>query len=247
MPNKSDAHSTFNRLPSELSKAVTYYWAERLNQREKQRESENSTRGRRADVLGGKHLDGFAGLIEDLLVEAGVPRESVLHDRAATLSGYYRASKTWDTAVVHNGELLAAIEYKAIASSFGNNLNNRSEEAIGSSVDLNDAYEEGVFEPSPAPWIGYSLLMADTPRSVGRPVRVLEPSFDVEEEFQQATYARRGELLCLRMARKRIVSGAAFLLSGPEEGLEGDYAEPNAELTFERFCRSLIGHVTAHL
>ncbi len=117
-------------LPQELSGAVQYYWATRSGQAEAQRQSEDSTRGMRAEVLGGRQMDSFAGLIEDILVaEAGIPRDSVKHDYHATLPGYFRHEKEWDTAVVHDGELLAAIEYKSQASSFGNNLNNRAEEA----------------------------------------------------------------------------------------------------------------------
>lgn len=241
------AVSLLDTLHAEVAEAVRWYWATRSGQRAKQQASAHSTRGRRADVLGGKHLDGFAVLVEDLLVEQGVPPDSVLHDYAATLPGYYRCTKRWDVAVVHEGQLLAAVEFKAIASSFGNNLNNRSEEAIGSSTDLFDAYEEGVFAPSPAPWVGYVLLMADTPKSTGAPVNVHEPRFPVEDAFREATYARRGELLCLRMARKRVVTAAAFLLSAPDAGLDGGYTEPNPELTFARFARSLVAHVTGHL
>lgn len=41
--------------------------------------------------------------------------------------------------------------------------------------------------------------------------------------------------------------GAAFLMSGQEEGLEGGYSEPNEELQFERFARELTSHVGAHV
>lgn len=232
---------------SELSEAVKWYWATRLGQREKQQESKNTARGRRADVLGGKQLDGFAGLVEDLLVEGGVPRGSVVHDHAATLPGYYRASKGWDIAVVHKGQLLAAVEFKSIASSFGNNLNNRSEEALGSSIDLLKAYEEGVFEPSPAPWVGYFLLMADIEGSTDYPVQITSPSFPAEDAFKDASYAKRGELLCLRMVRKRVVNGATFLLSDPEAGLDGGYTQPNEELSFHRFARSLTAHAASYI
>lgn len=229
-------------LESELSKAVQYYWATRSGQGELQRESENSTRGRRAEVLGGQQMDSFAGLVEDILVEAGVPRGSVEHDYQATLPGYYRHEKEWDTAVVHEGELLAAIEYKSQASSFGNNLNNRVEEAIGTTTDLLQAYEEGMFEPSPAPWIGYLMLMADNEESrANRSAR--EPNFEVDEPFQDAGYLDRMELLCLRMVRQRLVNNAAFILSDQEQGLDGEYWEPNEELQFTRFARSLIAHV----
>lgn len=238
--------SLLDNLESEVADAVQFYWETRSGQSDDQKQSDNSTRGRRADVLGGKQMDGFAGLVEDILVESGVPRSSVVHDYQATLPGYFRHEKEWDTAVVHDGELLAAIEFKSQASSFGNNLNNRAEEAVGSNTDLLEAYEEGVFAPSPQPFIGYLMLMADNEGS-RRAVGMREPNFDADEEFQGASYARRMELLCQRLVRKRLVSGAAFLLSGQDEGLDGTYREPNEELEFERFARSMASHVSGHL
>lgn len=235
-----------NNLSAEIGDAVQYYWATRSNQAEAQQASDNTTRGQRAEVLGGQQMDSFAGLVEDILVDAGVPRDSINHDYHATLPGFYRAEKEWDTAVVHDGELLAVVEYKSQASSFGNNLNNRVEEAVGSFTDLWEAYEKGVFEPSPAPWIGYLYLMADNEHSRNVP-RLRAPNFTVGDAFQDATYLDRVELLCLRMVRQRLVDSAAFILSDEDRGPDGNYWEPNEELAFERFARSLIGHVQAHV
>ncbi len=235
-----------DNLQSELADAVQWYWETRSGQGQEQRESEDSTRGRRAEVLGGQQMDGFAGLIEDIVVDAGVPRESVKHDYHATLPGYYRHEKEWDTAVVHEGELLAVVEYKSQASSFGNNLNNRAEEAIGNNTDILQAYEEGVFSPSPQPFVGYLMLMADNEQSRNVP-QVREPNFEVDEEFRNATYIDRMELLCLRMVRQRLVNNAAFILTDAEAGLEGDCWEPNEELRFKRFARSLASHVRGNL
>jgi len=170
----------------------------------------------------------------------------VKHDYHATLPGYFRHEKEWDTAVVHDDELLAVVEYKSQASSFGNNLNNRAEEAIGNNTDLIQAYEEGVFAPSPQPWIGFLMLMADNDDSRNVP-RVREVNFDVEDEFRDATYVDRMELLCLRMVRQRLVNESAFILSDEESGMCGDYWQPNEELRFERFARSLASHVQGHV
>lgn len=233
-------------LEMEVSDAVQWYWETLSGQAEEQRDSEDSTRGRRAEVLGGQQMDGFAGLIEDILVDAGVPRDSVKHDYYATLPGYYRHEKEWDTAVVHDGELLAVIEYKSQASSFGNNLNNRAEEAIGSFTDLLEAYEDGVFAPSPQPFVGYLMLMADNEKSRNVP-SVREVNFEVDNEFQEATYVDRMKLLCLRMVRQRLVNEAAFMLTDEESGLNGEYWEPNQELQFKRFARSLASHVEGHI
>lgn len=233
-------------LEPEVQDAVQWYWSTLSDQEDEQLESEDSTRGRRAQVLGGKQMDGFAGLIEDILVDAGVPRDDVKHNYHATLPGYFRHEKTWDTAVVHDGELLAVVEYKSQASSFGNNLNNRAEEAIGSFTDLIEAYEDGVFAPSPQPFIGYLMLMADNEESRNVP-SVREVNFQVDDEFQDAAYVDRMELLCQRMVRERIVSEAAFILTDEDRGIDGEYWEPNEELKFHRFARSLVSHVQGHI
>jgi len=96
-------------VDGEVSDAIKHYWATLSDQADLQQESERTARGRRAQVLGGAQMDGFAGLIEDALVEAGVSRSDVLHDHAAVLPGYYRATKRWDIAVIVDGELLAVM------------------------------------------------------------------------------------------------------------------------------------------
>lgn len=191
-------------------------------------------------------MDGFAGLIEDVLVANGVPRDCILHDHSAVLPGFYRATKRWDIAVVVEQKLLAVMELKSIASSFGNNLNNRIEEAIGNNTDLYDAYEKGLFKPSPRPWVGYLILIADKEASRS-PVTIREPNFEVDDAYKEASYLDRAERLCLRMQRKQLVDSAAFLTSTPEPGLSGEYREPNEELTFSRFLQSIVSHTVTHL
>lgn len=241
-----DLRSTVVDLDNEVSNAVKFFWSKLSDQAYAQQEGENAARGRRAEVLGGKQMDGFASLCHDLLLEAGLPEESILHDHDTTLPGFYRATKRWDLAVVHEGELLAIIEFKSISSSFGNNLNNRVEEALGNSTDIYAAYEEGAFEPSPNPWMGYLMLMNEAEGSTS-PVRVREPNFEVFDEYKEASYVDRGEQLCLRMMRNRLYDGCAFLLTDRESGLDGGYREPNPELRFRRFAASLTGHIRGYL
>ena len=84
-----------DNLPPEIASAVQFYWETRSGQAEEQRASSNTARGRRAEVLGGGQKDGFAGLVEDLLVAEGVPRESVKHDYQATLPDFFRHEKVF--------------------------------------------------------------------------------------------------------------------------------------------------------
>jgi len=86
-------------------------------------------------------------LIEELTVKNGLRKEDVkIKKGSLSLPGFFRATKQWDMLVVHKGRLIAAFEFKSQAGpSFGNNFNNRSEEALGSATDLWQAVKEGVF------------------------------------------------------------------------------------------------------
>ena len=100
------------------------------------------------------------------------------------LPGYYRAEKNWDLIVVAEGNLLAVIEFKAqVGPSFGNNFNNRVEEALGNASDLWAAYREGAYSPSSRPWLGYVFILEDCPRS-NAPVKVKESHFKVFQNFR---------------------------------------------------------------
>ncbi len=128
--------------------------------------------------------------------------------------------------------------------SFGNNYNNRTEEAIGSATDIWSAYREGAFKPSARPWLGYLMLLEEAPESLN-PVRAREPHFKVFPEFKDASYAKRYEILLTKLVRERFYDAACFLLSNAVEGREGTYREPSAELGFQNFITSLISKAGA--
>ena len=132
-------------------------------------------------------MDGFVQLVRDLLILAQVPESCISIDKRIELPGWFRAEKKWDLVIVHEGELLAAIEFKSqIGPSFGNNFNNRTEEALGSATDIWAAYREGAFKPSSRPFLGYLMLLEDCERSRA-PVKVVEPHFPVFPEFRSAS------------------------------------------------------------
>ena len=124
-----------------IAKAVRYFWMIRTQQHEKQGEiTGKKDAGNRSAVTGGKHLDGFIALLKEILSEAGLS-DATIHTNTTTLPGYFRPTKNWDLVAVVDGMLLAAIEFKAhVGPSFGNNFNNRVEEALGNSTDLLTAY-----------------------------------------------------------------------------------------------------------
>ena len=168
----------------QLRAAIKYFWSTRETQAQKQGSvSGSKDAGARSAVTGGAQMNGFIDLVRDLLCENGLPKANVYCEKAIELPGWYRPEKKWDLLVVSDGKLLAGIEFKSQVGSFGNNYNNRTEEAIGSATDIWAAYREGAFKPSARPWLGYLMLLEEATRSIA-PVRAREPHFKVFPEFK---------------------------------------------------------------
>ena len=76
-------------------------------------------------------------LVADILCDAGLNRLDVRTRTSLELPGYYRATKKWDLIAVSQGQLVLAMEFKSqTGKSIGNNINNRTEEAVGSAKDI---------------------------------------------------------------------------------------------------------------
>ena len=239
---------TSTEIDSALRSAVQQFWLTRSSQARKQGSSTGlRDSGARAAVTGGAQMDGFVELITDALYDAGVSESHVFRNKKLVLPGWYRAEKKWDLLVVADGNLVAGIELKSQVGSFGNNFNNRSEEAIGSATDLWAAYREGAFGTSPRPWLGYLMLLEEAPKSLST-VTVRQPHFNVFSEFIGASYAKRYEILLTKLVRERLYDSACLLLSNQADGKSGNYREPSGELAFVRLLRSLVsrtGGITA--
>ncbi len=191
-------------------------------------------------------MDGFVDLVRSLLIESGVREPHVFTNSHIELPGYFRAEKKWDLLIVADGNLLAAIEFKSQVGSFGNNYNNRTEEAIGNATDIWAAYREGAFGGSPRPWLGYLMLLEDAPESRST-IAVKEPHFAVFKEFKDASYAKRYEILLTKLVRERLYDGACLLLSARVDGLKsGGYSEPSTEIGFQNLATSILGHAIAY-
>lgn len=231
-------------LDSGLRDAVRHFWLTRQQQSTRQGDDADRDRGGRSAVTGGKQMDGFVRLVRDLLIAAKVPQSCIAIDKRVELPGWFRAEKKWDLVIVHDGELLAAVEFKSqIGPSFGNNFNNRTEEALGSATDIWAAYREGAFKPSSRPYLGYLMLLEDCERSRS-PVKVVSRHFPVFPEFRSASYRDRYAILIEKLLRDRLYDGACFLLSGASS-TTGDYAEPHPELTFSKFVMPLLSRVAS--
>ena len=146
--------------------AVAHYWKTRAGQRDKQKQTGRADQGLRSAVTGGAQMDGFIDLFTELITDFGIPDLYVFRKKAVELPGFFRPTKEWDLLVVREEMLLVAIEVKSqVGPSFGNNFNNRTEEAMGSAIDLWTAFRERAYSDKP-PAIFRLLLHAGRLRSI---------------------------------------------------------------------------------
>jgi hypothetical protein len=230
-----------------LRKAVRHYWRTLDDQSAKQAQGD-ADRGRRAAVTGGKQMDGFCELIRWLLVRNRLADASIDTRSGRELPGFFRATKDWDLLVVHEHHLVAAMEFKSQRGpSFGNNVNNRVEEALGNATDLWTAFREGAFGTErPRPWLGWVMLLEDCPGST-RPVKVEEPYFPVFPDFRKASYAKRYEILARRLVLEKLYDATALLMATSSGGPKGKYSEPAEDVSMKRLLASLAGNVAAYV
>lgn len=224
--------------------AVRQYWLVREGQAQRQRALGRFDAGLRGAVTGGAHMDAMAELMESIFIDAGFPPSSISRGSAVELPGYFRPEKKWDLVVVHGDALAAAIEFKSqVGPSFGNNYNNRSEEAIGNAVDIWTAYREGRFGTT-RPWLGYVFLLEEAPGST-KPVRVKQPYFEVDSVFIGASYKERYALLCRRLVLERLYDAACFATASADTKVE--ISEPAPDLNFRAFANAIRGRAAALL
>ena len=164
-----------------IKSAIKSFWETKKKQLTASGDSSN-----RGAVVGGKQLDAFAELLKTIAIENGIP-EKYIYTSQAYLPGFFRSSKNWDFLIIApNKKLIVAVELKSQIGSYGNNFNNRTEEALGDAIDLWTAFRENQFPGQSAPWVGY-LTVVGKDRSSTSPVRNNEPHYPVLPEFQDAT------------------------------------------------------------
>jgi hypothetical protein len=232
-------------LDGKTSKAVAHYWKTRSSQRRKQEQTGKADQGLRSAVTGGAQMDGFVDLCSELVIQAGIPEQCLFRKKAVSLPGFFRPTKEWDLLVVRDQILIAAIEAKSqVGPSFGNNFNNRTEEAMGSALDLWTAFRERAYLESPQPFLGYFFMLEDCEAS-NRPVGVQEPHFRVFPEFVGASYLRRYELFCRKLVLERYYTASAFITSSSQDGLKGAFKTPAEDLSIQRFAKILTAHAAS--
>ena len=227
--------------------AVRTFWETRTAASEKQVNEGRSDQGERAGVTSGKNMDGFVRLIADLVEANGLADAEVHTARAfVTLPGYFRPTKDWDIVVTRQGRLIAAIELKSqVGPSFGNNFNNRTEEAIGTAHDFWTAFREGAFGAQSRPFVGWFILVEDAIESSRPMPQVRSRRFKTFPEFEAASYLQRYEILCRRMVLEQLYTNASMIISSREDGIYGEYSDMSEITSLKRFVASFSGHIAA--
>lgn len=226
--------------------AVMAFWGNREKARQKQIETGKADQGGRAGVTAGKNMDGFFSLVKSIVRANGLKHADIHQERQVlTLPGYFRPTKLWDLLVINEGRLIAALEFKShVGPSFGNNFNNRTEEAIGTAHDLWTAYREDAFGEQTKPFVGWLMLLEDCPKS-NAPVKGNSPHFPMFPEFEDASYAQRYNVLCRKLMQEQLYT-VACLLTSPRSAVKSGKSKELSEMTGLRtFVSELAGHVAA--
>jgi Restriction endonuclease XhoI len=202
----------------DFEEAVAAYWGAKQLQNEQSVIKNAVGAGTAGAVRGGKHFDVIAALLAKFFLEAGYPPESirVSKSQGLELPGYYRPQKQWDLVVIHREVLVAAFELKALGGpSYGNNYNNRVEEALGSAVDLRRAALADLY-PQEKPWLGYFFIMQDDAGS-RRPVRIAQRALPTDELWHGTSYQDRFGIFCERLVAEQLYDAVCYFASSAED------------------------------
>jgi Restriction endonuclease XhoI len=225
----------------DLDAAMRAYWALKARQLAAARAIQSTAEGSAKAVRGGGHFEPVVRLISSFFTDAGYPVSSIHAEGHATiLPAYLRPTKNWDLVVVHRDVLVAAIEVKALGGpSFGNNYNNRLEEAIGCSVDLTAANAANLVGPE-KPWLGYFFVMEDHPGS-RRVVRERSSrSFPVEAAWRDRSYQARYSLTGRRLLDSKMYDAVCYLVCSADDPAP---REPEPALDWAHFAAAVRARI----
>lgn len=212
---------------------------------ERQEKRGGHDQGARSKVTSGKHLYVVAEAIRHDLIAAGYSPDDVYYDNnCLTLPGWFRPSKDWDLIAFDGQDLLAAVELKSINSSFGNNCNNRSEESLGSAVDIAHAVKNELvpFQVTP-PVIGYVMVVRLCEESVKSGKSSRKSIYPIDSVFDGASYMQRLVVLCRRLLSERLYQAVWIVGVDP---ITGTVEEPDQNLTYEKFIETLSAQRRIH-
>jgi hypothetical protein len=222
-----------------LDKAIQYFWNARNSQLSGRAKADQ---GNRSAVTGGKQLDGFIEILVQVSKDMGVPEECI-YVKGNNLPGFFRPTKDWDFIIITpSNKLIAVVELKSQVGSFGNNFNNRTEEALGSAVDLWTAFRENGFPQTQPPWVGYLILVEKTDKSSSK-IRQQPSHFEVRQEFVETSYLDRYALFCQKLMQERHYTATSLIWTEPNM----KHGSLTSDISFETFILSFMGFIQGRL
>ena len=239
MPRGGWDHAGVTATFEDYNAAIHAFWTGRDLQTQKQIDSGRIDAGTRGSVTGGLHMTPLQDVIADQfapLVDMGAV---IRQTGFISLPGFYRRAKNWDIVVTFKDTLVAAMECKSQVGSFGNNFNNRTEEAIGNAVDLWRAYEAG-YVGSVRPWLGVVFVIEHAAGSTTAVKDRGDPVYPTDPVFDRSSYTDRYSTLFERLVRERLYDAACLISS--EKG-HGIHAEPMPEVSTQNLTAAIAGRV----
>lgn len=196
--------------------------------------------GNRSAVTGGKQMDGLQQVVAEIWLSDPDIELTVKTTGKNNLPAYFRPAKNWDLIVLHRGALVAAMEFKSQKGpSFGNNFNNRTEEALGLAADSQMAAERGLFGRL-KPWFGFVMLVesADgSTRPVGLPAGM---PFEADPIFRGTSYIDRYQIFFERMVAESNYDAAALITSAVGQS---EFYEPSMRLSVANLEAAIMARI----
>jgi Restriction endonuclease XhoI len=186
------------------------------------------------------HMNGIRDLVKSIFIDAGMPEDSIVYE--TYLPGFYRARKRWDMAVHYKGALVAALEFKSQVGSVGKNINNRFEEALGSSTDTWAAQKKFAAYGEIPPWLGYVFVLRED-KETEKPNRRTNALFPAGPAFRGMSYNQRYQEMLRRFMGDNIYQAGWFITTKTSEDGRVSYAEPLATASGKAFRAAVEGRV----
>ena len=213
----------------------------------------------------GKTLDGFVDVLDWIVHSNGLPNAQIIKGTKAVIPGYFRPTKNWDYLVFNDNKVIASIELKSIADSFGKNSNNRAEEALGSGIDIKEALAEDAFENVTRLFSGYLILIEDceaTDKEVAIQMRHFRAMEDFLSEPQnrdeiyvknskgeypfrvpEISYRQRFDVMCKRLMRKSLYTSACVITTPRSAKETGEFGEVSEDTSVKRFLADFASYI----
>jgi hypothetical protein len=226
----------------DLDIAIAGYWSTKAKQQAAAAAVSSTAEGSSKAVRGGGHFNPVVNLLARFFVDAGYPVDAIkASGRQTVLPGYFRPTKAWDLVVVHKDVLVVAIELKALGGpSFGNNYNNRVEEAIGNSADLARANLSQLIGVE-RPWLGYFFLMDDAEGSRRATRPFAAHSFPVDKVWRGQSYQQRFGVTGRRLLDEGLYDAVCYLTSSRKHPRP---REPERRLDWRHFSAAIEARLT---